>query len=57
MNTAGRRRRQAAGGYKHIHRAARPKYSKVSAEKSMNRLHRLITRQKEIAQRKGASKR
>src|SRR5690606_32213676 len=57
MNTAGRRRRQAVGGYKHIHRAARPKYSVVSAEKSMNRLHRLIARQKEIAQRKGASKR
>lgn len=56
MNTAGRRRRQAVNGYKHIHRQARPIYNKVSAEKSANRLHRLVTKQKLIAARKGSKK-
>lgn len=42
MNTAGRRRAQAIGGYKNIRPQQRPAFSKVSAEKSQNRLQKLI---------------
>ena len=42
MNTAGRRRKQFTGGYKHIGKQRRPGYPRVSAEKSKNRLARLI---------------
>lgn len=50
--TAKRKRRQAANGYRHMAPLRRPKYKKVSAEKADNNLMRLIAREKERANRK-----
>lgn len=46
MNTAGRRRRQAIGGYKDIPPSQRPRYRAVTAEKAQARLNRLVTKTK-----------
>lgn len=50
--TAKRRRRQAANGYRHMSKMKRPRYHKVSKEKADNNLARLIQREKDRAGRK-----
>lgn len=47
MNAAGRRQAQARKHYKHIAPLMRPHYSRISMEKSKNKLNRLIMRERE----------
>lgn len=51
-----RRRRQAANGYRHLAKLGRPIYSKVSKEKSANRLRKLIETERRIKQGKNKKK-
>lgn len=52
MNTVGRRQKQAKGGYKHIHKFARPRYIKRDPDVLKKKQERLIAREKERMQRK-----
>jgi hypothetical protein len=53
--TAKRRRRQAANGMNHLAKLGRPIYSKKSAEKSSERLQRMIAEERARQIRKGQS--
>ena len=54
--TARRRRRQAANGYKHLSPLKRPHYSKISAAKSARREAAKISKIKQMQGRKKQSK-
>lgn len=47
-----RRRKQAANGYAHLHQSQRPKYKKISAEKSAARLAKRIATERRMQQKK-----
>lgn len=49
-STAKRRRKQAAGGYKHMAPLKRPRYKKRDAQTSAARLRRLIETERRIKQ-------
>ena len=51
-----RRRKQAAGGYRHLGPLVRPHYSKVSREVSQRRLAQLIATEQRIRMSGGKSK-
>lgn len=54
--TAKRRRRQARANQSQLSRKERPYYKRSDAESSKKRLERVIMREREMKQRKGASK-
>ena len=51
-----RRAKQAAQNYNHLAPRQRPNYSKHSAEIAAARLNRVVQRERERTQRKGAKK-